>query len=106
MISRSIKQLYLYNQLRINYIISGGNTMRKKYELLMNQINEGKYTGREILLAGAVLFLTGMLLGIIFSPRKYQVIGSNNGNGNGNGSGNGNGNDAMAETKKDMWIKK
>ena len=62
----------------------------------MNQINEGKYTGREILLAGAVLFLTGMLLGIIFSPRKYQVIGSNNGNGN----------DAMAETKKDMGIKK
>ena len=62
--------------------------MRKKYELLMNQINEGKYTGREILLTGAVLFLTGMLLGIIFSPRKYQVIGSNNGNGNGSGNGN------------------
>ena len=78
--------------------------MRKKYELLMNQINEGKYTGREILLAGAVLFLTGMLLGIIFSPRKQQGIGRNNGNGN--GSGNGNGNDAMAETKKDMGIKK
>ena len=76
--------------------------MRKKYELLMNQINEGKYTGREILLTGAVLFLTGTLLGIIFSPHKYQVIGSNNGNGNGNG----NGNDAMAETKKDMGIKK
>ena len=66
----------------------------------MNQINVGKYTGREILLTGAVLFLTGTLLGIIFSPHKYQVIGSNNGNGNGNG------NDAMAETKKDMGIKK
>ena len=76
--------------------------MKKKFELLMNQINEGKYTGREILLTGAVLFLTGTLLGIIFSPRKYQVIGSNNGNGNGSG----NGNDAMAETKKDMGIKK
>ena len=62
--------------------------MRKKYELLVNQINEGKYTGREILLTGAVLFLTGTLLGIIFSPRKYQVIGSNNGNGNGSGNGN------------------
>ena len=62
--------------------------MRKKYELLMNQINEGKYTGREILLTGAVLFLTGTLLGIIFSPHKYQVIGSNNGNGNGSGNGN------------------
>ena len=70
-------------------------TMKKKYELLMNQINEGKYTGREILLTGAVLFLSGTLLGMIFSPRKYQVIGSHNGNGSGNG------NDAMAESKKD-----
>lgn len=68
--------------------------MRKKCELLMNQINEGKYTGREIMLTGAVLFLTGTLLGMIFSPRKYQVIGSNNGNGSGNG------NDARAEAKK------
>ena len=55
--------------------------MRKKYELLMNQINEGKYTGREILFTGAVLFLSGALLGIILSPRKHQVIGSYNGNG-------------------------
>lgn len=68
--------------------------MRKKYELLMEQIDEGKYTGREILLTGAVLFLSGMLLGLFFSPRKYQVIGSNNGNGSANG------NDAKAETKK------
>ncbi|MDD7023846.1 MAG: hypothetical protein SPF60_08220 [Lachnospiraceae bacterium] len=55
--------------------------MRKKCELLMNQIDKGEYTGREILLTGAVLFLAGALLGMIFSPRKYQVIGSNNGNG-------------------------
>lgn len=61
------------------------NTMRTKYECLMNQINEGKYTGREILLTGAVLFLSGILLGMILSPRKYQVIGSHNGNGSGNG---------------------
>ena len=65
--------------------------MRKKCELLINQINEGKYTGREIMLAGAVLFLAGTLLGMIFSPRKYQVIGSHNGNGSGNG------NDAKAD---------
>lgn len=56
--------------------------MREKYEWLMNNINEGKYTGREIMLSGAVLFLTGALLGMIFSPRKNQVIGSHNGNGN------------------------
>ena len=69
--------------------------MKQKCELLMNQINEGKYTGREIMLTGAVLFLTGTLLGMIFSPRKYQVIGSHNGNGSGNG------NEAKAEEKKD-----
>lgn len=69
--------------------------MRKKCELLMNQINEGKYTGREIMLAGAVLFLAGTLLGMFFSPRKHQVIGSHNGNGSENV------NDAKAESKKD-----
>lgn len=69
--------------------------MKQKCELLMDQINEGKYTGREIMLTGAVLFLTGTLLGMIFSPRKYQVIGSHNGNGSGNG------NEAKAEEKKD-----
>lgn len=60
--------------------------MKKKYEELMNNINEGKYTGREILLTGAVLFLSGMLLGMFFSPRKYQQIGSCNGNGSCNDS--------------------
>ena len=59
--------------------------MKKKCELLMNNINEGKYTGREIMLTGAVLFLTGALLGMLFSPRKNQVIGSHNGNNSGNG---------------------
>ena len=54
--------------------------MRKKYEALMNSINEGKYTGREIILAGMVLFLTGALFGVFFSPKKHQVIGSNNRN--------------------------
>ena len=62
--------------------------MKEKCELLMSEIDEGKYTGREIVLAGAVVFLTGILLGIIFSPRKHQVIGSNNGNGSGNGNSN------------------
>lgn len=69
--------------------------MRKKYELLMNNINEGKYTGREIILSGVVLFLTGALLGMIFSPRKNQVIGSHNGNGSCNG------NEAKAGDKKE-----
>ena len=33
--------------------------MCRKCNSLMNQINEGKYTGREILFTGAVLFLSG-----------------------------------------------
>lgn len=73
--------------------------MKKKCELLMNNINEGKYTGREIMLTGAVLFLTGMLLGMFFSPRKHQVIGSYNGNGSCNDSGNEN-EAKVAEKKK------
>ena len=60
--------------------------MKKKIENLMNQINAGKYTGLEIMLTGAVLFLSGLVLGMFFSPRKYQQIGSNNGNGSINDS--------------------
>ena len=45
--------------------------MKKKFEMLMNNINEGKYTGRELVLAGMVLFLTGTLLGMFISPRKH-----------------------------------
>ncbi|MDD6213155.1 MAG: hypothetical protein PUB22_08480 [Clostridiales bacterium] len=68
--------------------------MGKKYELMMNNIDNGKYTGREILLSGAVVFLAGTLLGMICSPRKYQVIGSHNGNGSCNG------NEANADGRK------
>ena len=72
--------------------------MRKKYEALMNSINEGKYTGREIILAGMVLFLTGALFGVFFSPKKHQVIGSNNRN---NGSNNGRIPDKKSEGKEE-----
>ncbi|MGN0733608.1 MAG: hypothetical protein ACI4LC_05475 [Emergencia sp.] len=68
--------------------------MFKKCTTIMNNINDGKYTGREIMLSGAVLFLTGTVLGMVFSPRKYQMIGSNNGNGSCNG------NEAKAERKQ------
>ena len=53
--------------------------MKKIYNLLINSIEEGKYTGREILLSGVILFLAGVLIGMICSPRKNQTIGSNNG---------------------------
>lgn len=72
--------------------------MRKKFNLLVNNINEGKYTGRELVLSGMVLFLTGVLLGVFLSPRKHQVIGSNNSN---NGSNNGRVPDNKNEDKEE-----
>ena len=53
--------------------------MRKKYEKLINDINEGKYTGRELVLMGVVLFLLGTVLGMFCSPRKNQMFGCYNG---------------------------
>ncbi len=38
---------------------------------------------REFLLTLAVCILGGMVFGMLFSPRKNMVIGSNNGNGSG-----------------------
>ena len=50
--------------------------MKLAIRKLVNQIDEGKFTGREILLTGCVLFLLGMVLGIFGSPRKKMVIRS------------------------------
>ena len=53
--------------------------MRKKYEKLINDIDEGKYTGRELVLMGVVLFLLGTVIGMFCSPRKNQMFGCYNG---------------------------
>ena len=53
--------------------------MRKKYEKLLSDINEGKYTGRELVLMGVVLFLLGTVIGMFCSPRKNQMFGCYNG---------------------------
>ncbi len=53
--------------------------MRKKYEKLLSDINEGKYTGRELILMGVVLFLLGTVIGMVCSPRKNQMFGCYNG---------------------------
>ena len=63
--------------------------MKLAIRKLVNQIDEGKFTGREILLTGCVLFLLGMVLGIFGSPRKRMVIASNNGNTRNSGNNNG-----------------
>lgn len=44
-------------------------------------------SGREFLLTLAVCILGGIVFGMLFSPRKSTVIGSNNGNNSGNGNG-------------------
>lgn len=56
--------------------------MKKKITDLMERIEDGEFTAREILLAGTSLFLVGILLGIVLSPKKNTTIGSNNGNNN------------------------
>ena len=46
---------------------------------------------RELFLEIVVCFLAGILLGVIFTPKKTSIIGSNNsGNGCHNGSNSGN----------------
>jgi len=56
--------------------------LKEKTTDLVNKINDGEFTGREIFMAGITLFVTGILLGFIFSPKKSNVFGSNNGNNN------------------------
>lgn len=41
---------------------------------------------REMALVITVCALAGILLGILFSPKKHTTIGSNNGNNSGNGN--------------------
>lgn len=53
----------------------------KRIKEFMSNIDDGKYTSREIVLTGMVLFLLGILIGSFCSPKKHQVIGSYNGNG-------------------------
>ncbi len=47
-------------------------------EVLAADYREGKVTGRELALSGAVLFLAGLVLGMLFSPRKTTMVGCNN----------------------------
>lgn len=54
---------------------------------------------RELFLEIAVCALAGILLGIIFTPKKTITIGSNNA-GNGCSNGNNNGNDSAEEDEE------
>ncbi|MDE7333818.1 MAG: hypothetical protein K2O16_16645 [Lachnospiraceae bacterium] len=65
--------------------------MKEKWENFKASLSDiTAMSRREFLLTVAVCILGGMVFGMLFSPRKSTVIGSNNGNNSGNGnSGNG-----------------
>jgi len=54
----------------------------KAFKNLLANLEDGKYTSREIVLTGIVLFLVGLVIGLFASPHKEQYFGSFNGNGN------------------------
>lgn len=56
--------------------------MREKFDEIVEQMEDCEVSTREVLLALAVAFLSGVVLGIIFSPKKHIVIASNNGSNN------------------------
>ena len=48
----------------------------------IDTIENGEFTRREAILSAVCLFLLGMFIGIFTSPKKYSMIGCNNGNNN------------------------
>ena len=60
----------------------------EKWESFKASLSEERTMSvREFLLTLAVCILGGIVFGMLFSPRKSTVIGSNNGNNSGNGNG-------------------
>lgn len=49
---------------------------------ILTAIEEQKFTAREMALFSIVLFLLGLVLGIIFSPKGNRMVGCHNGNNN------------------------
>lgn len=49
---------------------------------IVDKIESLEFSTREYFFVGLILFLTGLLLGLIFSPKGERTIGSNNGNNN------------------------
>lgn len=61
--------------------------MTKKCKELWESLNVPVLVNkRELVLGVVVCALAGILLGILFSPKKHTTIGSNNGNNSGNGN--------------------
>jgi len=49
---------------------------------ILSIIEEKEFTTREFVFAGVSLFLLGVLMGILFSPKGERSYGCNNGNNN------------------------
>lgn len=63
-------------------------TVREKWEIFRESLTEAvSVSRREFLLTIAAGFLGGMVLGMLFSPRKYTMVGCQNGNSSCNNSG-------------------
>jgi len=51
---------------------------------IINKMENLEFSTREYLFVGVILFLAGLLIGLIASPKGERTVGSNNGNNNGN----------------------
>lgn len=49
---------------------------------IIARIDEQNFTTREYFFMGISIFLIGTIVGLIFSPKRAKVVGSNNGNNN------------------------
>ena len=73
--------------------------MKEKWELFKVTLSETKtMTKKEWLLTVAVFALSGMVIGMLISPRKNTTIGSNNGNNNGSNNQDNNNNNSCSVT--------
>lgn len=49
---------------------------------IMEKIENSVFSTREYMLIGAVLFMAGLLIGLIFSPKGDRTISTNNNSNN------------------------
>jgi len=77
--------------------------MKEKWELFKVSLTEIKtMSKKEWLLTLAVCVLSGIVLGMVLSPRKSITIGSHNGNNNGsNNQDNNNNNSGTVNTESE-----
>lgn len=76
-------------------------TVREKWEIFRESLTETvSVSRREFLLTTAAGFLGGMVLGMLFSPRKYTMVGCQNGNSSCNNNENDTENERQTDGKE------